>query len=190
MKTTLLLLLFITFGIQAQTTHDLNWRIGIGTNVDLTINTGDTVRWTWTDSAPHTVESDAGSTETFNSGSITGNGSTYSYTFTVEGSNPYLCAFHPGTMRGTITVENALSFDEIERNSFNILPNPATTRIDIKLSEKVSAKTISVYNLIGQKVLSIENAENPIDISPLRKGIYLLNISSETLNHTKRFVKL
>lgn len=189
MKKTLLLFVFIAFGVQAQTTHDLNWEVGIGSNVDLTITVGDIVRWTWTDSQPHTVESESESTESFDSGVLTGNGSTFSYQFNQVGTNPYFCGVHPA-MRGTITVEEGLNVDETEINNFAISPNPATTHIDLKLPEGTSTKTVSIYNLMGQKVLSIENTKNSIDVSRLSKGLYLLNITSEKLNHTKRFVKL
>jgi len=58
MKTKLLfvfLLFFCFYGIAQTDTYNLNWFAGIGTNVDLTIETGDTVIWTWT-SPNHSVE--------------------------------------------------------------------------------------------------------------------------------------
>ncbi|MFL1011215.1 T9SS type A sorting domain-containing protein [Flavisericum labens] len=189
MKKTLLLLVFTALGLQAQTTHDLNWEVGVGSNVDLTITVGDIVRWTWTDSQPHTVESEAGSTESFDSGTLTGNGSTFSYQFDLVGTNPYFCGIHPA-MRGTITVEEGLSIDEVANNDFSILPNPARTQIFLKLPSGVNPELISVYNLVGQEVFSIGKIENSIDISSLNKGLYFLSIRSETLNHTKRFIKL
>lgn len=190
MKTILLILVFIAFGAQAQTTHDLNWQIGIGTNVDLTIEVGDTVRWTWTDSAPHTVENDTGSTETFDSGTLTGNGLSYSYQFLLVGTNPYFCSFHPGSMSGTITVEETLDVDEFLLKNFSISPNPATTQIFLKLPDDIITKTISIYNVIGQEVYSNESAENSIDVSSLSKGLYFLNIKAKTLNQTKQFIKI
>tara|TARA_R110000796_G_scaffold116524_7_gene229090 strand:+ start:792 stop:998 length:207 start_codon:yes stop_codon:yes gene_type:complete len=58
--------------------HNLDWFAGIGSNVDLTITAGDTVIWTWI-SPTHTVENiDGSSVETFNSGFLGPNGSTFS----------------------------------------------------------------------------------------------------------------
>ena len=91
----------------AQTTIDLDWSLGSGPSLDASISVGDTVRWTWTDAAPHTAESTTG-TESFNSGLLTGIGQTFSHTFTAEGSTDYKCGIHgAATMGGTITVTEA-----------------------------------------------------------------------------------
>lgn len=47
------------------------------------------VTWTLTNSAPHTVTSLAGSQATFDSGTLTSVGQTFSYTFDEEGINNY-----------------------------------------------------------------------------------------------------
>ncbi len=46
----LFIAIMATVTLSAQTTFDLDWAIGInGEDASLTIETGDTVRWTWTD---------------------------------------------------------------------------------------------------------------------------------------------
>lgn len=71
---------------------------------NVTINVGDTVLWTNTDSIQHTVTATDSS---FNSGTLP-SGKVYSYTFTIPGTYSYYCMFHgaPGGvgMSGTITV--------------------------------------------------------------------------------------
>lgn len=99
---TLICMLLMGVSMMAQTTHNLNWYMGISTtDASLTIDEGDTVIWTFTD-ASHSVTNDAGSTETFDSGTLAV-GSTYQYTFTSVGTNPYHCNLHP-SMMGVITV--------------------------------------------------------------------------------------
>ncbi len=66
------------------------------------INVGDTVRWTNSDSAAHTVTSD---TSAFGSGTLSQN-QTFSFTFTSAGTFPYHCGFHPG-MTGSVSVQSA-----------------------------------------------------------------------------------
>ncbi|WOD44279.1 T9SS type A sorting domain-containing protein [Hwangdonia lutea] len=189
MKTKLLALMFLgMLSAHAQTTHNLNWEIGIGT-LDLTIDEGDTVIWTWTDGAPHTVTSLAGSAETFDSGSKTGNGMTFSKTFNVVGSNPYQCNFHPSTMKGTITVEGALSVDDFRLKGFAIHPNPANTVISFKLPKGLNSGTISVFDLLGKQLYSNTITKTTLDISGLNNGLYVVKISSEGIHHTKRFIK-
>jgi hypothetical protein len=190
MKKTLLLLMFTAFGVQAQTTHDLDWEIGIGSNLNLTINVGDKVRWTWTDTFPHTVQSEVGSTETFNSGTKTGLGSSYIHTFNVIGTNPYKCGFHPLSMAGTITVENPLDIEEYSIENFTISPNPAYDQLSLIMPNGIEFKSISIFDLLGQKMYSSNKLEYTIDISKLNKGLYLIKVSSLGISHTKRFIKL
>jgi len=73
-------------------------------NVTIVIGTNNTVQWTNKDSADHTVTSDQGDSISFNSGAL-GPGQTFEYTFNTPGVYPYYCTFHPGWMKGTITVK-------------------------------------------------------------------------------------
>jgi len=70
-----------------------------------TVAAGSTVRWTWTatGSVPHSVQSQGSSS--FTSSAIqTGDGKTYSVTFTTPGTYAYDCAVHGAAMSGTIVV--------------------------------------------------------------------------------------
>jgi plastocyanin len=195
MKTKLLILIcLLTLNVTAQTTHDLIWeRFFTSPNSDLTIEVGDTVRWTWTD-PNHTVENVPGSSvETFDSGFFGPIGSQFSYTFTVVGLNDYFCGIHgAGNMSGTITVQNSLGIDDDKLNSFKILSNPANTYLNIQLAKPTSNLNISIYDLIGKKVL-IPNFNNTdkltIDINSLRSGLYLITLETDNSKTTKRFIK-
>lgn len=189
MKTFLLFFAFVAIQMHAQVTHELNWQIGIGTNVDLTIEVGDIVRWTWTDDARHTVESTVGSTETFNSSTLTGNGSTYSHIFSMVGTNPYICGFHPGTMAGTITVEEALSNKEFSLKNIALSPNPAKDFLTLNIPNGLDLKTVTIYNIIGKEINSIPYLGNKINISNLTSGMYLLKLNTSNSSITKRFFK-
>jgi plastocyanin len=195
MKTNLLIMLF--FGIctlQAQTTHDLDWeRNFTSPQSDLTIETGDTVRWTWTDAFPHTVENNTGSTETFNSGTISGLGQTYSYTFTVVGTNPYLCGIHgAGSMSGTITVVSQLSVDDFTASKLTMFPNPVNTELQIQLPKNYNEGTITIFNVSGKQVLSqfVNNGleELTLDVSQINSGMYFIKYQFGEILETKRLI--
>jgi len=66
---------------------------------------GSTVTWTWTSTGtvPHSVRSQ-GATGFTSSAIETGDGKTYSVTFTTPGSYAYDCAVHGAAMSGTIVV--------------------------------------------------------------------------------------
>ena len=76
----------------------------------LTVKVGATVTWEHSGNFPHTTTS--GSTEAGDAGVLwdsdaLGPGDSFSHTFTEAGKFPYFCRFHPTTMFGFITVEDA-----------------------------------------------------------------------------------
>jgi plastocyanin len=80
----------------------------------LTVNLGDTVTWTVTQSIgePHSVTSgtpnDATTGKVFDSGiKLKNDGDSFSWQFTAPGTYPFFCQVHPDTMTGTITVLDA-----------------------------------------------------------------------------------
>jgi hypothetical protein len=194
MKTKLLILTCLClFNLNAQTTHELNWFTNIGTNVDLTIETGDTVRWTWT-SANHSVENNPAGTsvETFDSGILGPNGSTFSYTFTVLGTNDYYCIVHSaGSMSGTITVQDNLNVDKFEKEEFIITPNPSFDRLNINLANLNSETKVEVFDILGKRIHfnTLTSAKSSINVSSWSLGIYLVKVTNGFGIQTKRFIK-
>lgn len=71
-----------------------------------TVAAGTTVTWTWsgTGDTPHSVHSEQAPTFT-SSQTLTGNGQTYTFTFTTPGTYHYDCAVHGEAMTGTIVVQ-------------------------------------------------------------------------------------
>jgi plastocyanin len=71
-----------------------------------TVAAGTTVTWTWTDtgSESHSVRSEEVPSFT-SSGILSGNGMTYTFTFTTPGTYQYDCAVHGSAMTGTIVVQ-------------------------------------------------------------------------------------
>ncbi|OBX27255.1 putative secreted protein (Por secretion system target) [Gelidibacter algens] len=195
MRTKLLTMLTF-FGVlcaNAQTTYNLNWFTGIGPNVDLTIETGDTVIWTWTN-PNHTVENNPGnSVETFSSGFLGPVGSTFSHTFTVIGANDYLCSIHgTASMSGTITVTSNLGVDESELKIFNIVSNPATDMLVIELPQSINNGQLSIHDLQGKSIHSLpfnEKQSISINVSDFNVGLYLISIESGSQKQTQRFIK-
>ena len=70
----------------------------------LTVKAGDTVTWTNSDRAPHTVTANDGSFDK----SLAASGGTAAVTFAATGTFAYHCNVHP-TMTGTIVVQAASS---------------------------------------------------------------------------------
>lgn len=88
-------------GVANAATVDIDWYLGISqAEASVTINVGDTVRWTWADTMSHSVTGDF-----FDSGILTGIGTTFEHTFEspVDGI-AYVCFVHGFAMLGLITV--------------------------------------------------------------------------------------
>ncbi|MGL2965502.1 T9SS type A sorting domain-containing protein [Flavobacterium sp. XGLA_31] len=87
----------------------------------------------------------------------------------------------------------SLQNDDFERNyTFRLYPNPAVNILNIEANSSTKIKSIIIYNVLGQVVNTINNAENisSIDISNLIKGTYLIKlIRTDTGNSKMKFVK-
>lgn len=188
------LICFAVMHLNAQQTHQLNWGVGINdTAASLTIEVGDTVEWEWIDAGSHNVVRTGGtSSETFNSGNTqSGIGTTFSHTFTEIGTNDYHCVPHQNSMFGTITVvaDGTLSTNDFDIKDFSISPNPAKSYISLKLPQEKSLASVQIIDLLGKLVYSNNTLENRINISSLSRGVYLVKISTDNSNQTKRFIK-
>lgn len=182
--------LLATVSINAQTTFDLDWQLGVnGGAASFTIEVGDAIRWTWADVFPHSVTSLPGSTETFDSGILTGMGITFTKTFNLVGSNDYQCDVHPVTMFGTITVEAVMSVqDKFERN-IKFYPNPVEDELTI--ASLFQFDTYEIYNVAGRKIGQGvgEGTYTKLNTSYLASGMYFIRITADNLQATIRIIK-
>jgi plastocyanin len=69
----------------------------------ITVTAGTTIKWTNKVDTPHTVTSDVGEAEVFDSGSMA-KGSTFIWQFNNTGTFKYHCTFHGG-MKATVVVK-------------------------------------------------------------------------------------
>jgi uncharacterized repeat protein (TIGR01451 family) len=87
------------------------------------------------------------------------------------------------------TTVTALSNGDFSRNLFTLYPNPTGSLLHIQLADADSVKAISVYNTLGQKLLSKNNA-TVIDVSSLSKGAYFITVETDNGKASQQFVKL
>ena len=200
-KLPFILFLTVAMGLVAQTTETVTIDWGHGSNPDAsgdentsrTIEIGDTVKWVW-NSSYHNVES-KDANESFYSGAYQGTTSetTFSHTFTSEGSNYYVCTPHLSYMFGTITVvaEGALSTSEARRLKFEMFPNPASDNVSIQLPSGAENATVEFYDSLGRLALSkkVTRINNKMDVNALSKGIYILKVFTADQIGSQKFIK-
>ena len=176
MKTTLLLFFtLISFGLSAQTTHNLGWaNDGSSKNQSITIEQGDIIIWTW-GSGTHNLRATSG-TESFDSGYFTGSGNTFTHTF---------------NMNGTVTVTSTAGISENKLLSFEMYPNPVSDQLSIQLPTGTEKAEVGVFDYTGKLVTSktITSNDTSIDVQKLSNGIYLIRVSSDAKIGAQRFIK-
>ena len=91
--------------------------------------------------------------------------------------------FAGATTAATLNISDA-SFDKRE---FNIFPNPAKDVINLELNSKVTNFTFEVTDMSG-KLLSSSQNNKVINISTLKKGIYIGTLSVKNQKSSKKFI--
>ena len=88
----------------------------------------------------------------------------------------------------TLTVVSNLSTVDFVKNSIVIFPNPAKNLITIK-GEFNGAENITIFNLLGQKVLekAMISNEEKIDVSSLSNGVYTIYFNNIKVG--RKFIK-
>ena len=90
------------------------------------------------------------------------------------------------TLRSIISEVNiSLSVLDIDKNNFDIYPNPAIETVNIS-GEKII--NIEVYTLFGKRVI-LPYSNNQINVSKLKAGVYILKIYTEYGYASKKIIK-
>ncbi|MBS1624868.1 MAG: PKD domain-containing protein [Bacteroidetes bacterium] len=84
----------------------------------------------------------------------------------------------------------ALSTEDIAADQVQIYPNPASSALNINTGGK-KADEINVYNVTGQKVISISTpAQNTVHLENLPDGTYLVEVKIKDATARAKFIKL
>ena len=153
----------------------VQWKVP--TTNTTTVNTGDSVTWTWGDALPHSVSSVSGPVP-FDSGTITGAGSTFSFTFPQAGTYTYRCNIHPSGMTGTVVVEQAAS------------PTPPTTTTATPTTpSSTTTPTTPVptgTSLTGAKTVTLSGAEEVPPVTSTTTGTFEWTLTGDVLSYRLR----
>ena len=76
--------------------------------------------------------------------------------------------------------------------SIRLVPNPAKEQLSVVLPSSMPTGTVSVYNMLGQKVLEQEvknNASLPLRIADLARGVYVLRYATAQKTLVQTWIK-
>ncbi|WP_299664964.1 T9SS type A sorting domain-containing protein [uncultured Polaribacter sp.] len=82
-----------------------------------------------------------------------------------------------------VTISNTASVDEVAQNKITMYPNPSSDILNIS-NKNLDIKSISIFSLIGKKVMEFESNDKElisVDISKLSKGIYLVSTGDKKI---------
>ena|GEM_PF-1025711 len=77
------------------------------------------------------------------------------------------------------------------QNALSVFPNPATNRLTLRTGQLGVGASVEILNALGQRVLqtTATQAEQSLDVSVLRTGVYTLRLTSADGIATHKFVK-
>jgi hypothetical protein len=81
-----------------------------------------------------------------------------------------------------------LSTTDFTLNEVKIYPNPVSNTLFIS-SNNIVIDSITIYSLTGKKVLEDSKRVNSIDVSGLSKGMYFIEVHSDSEKTVKKFIK-
>ena len=81
-----------------------------------------------------------------------------------------------------------LSIDDLNANTFSVYPNPTSTGFVNVVGTNDNAISISVYDILGKRVINETLTNNRINVSALNAGLYIVKISQNDASVTKKLV--
>jgi hypothetical protein len=89
------------------------------------------------------------------------------------------------------TVEEPLSNQDFDfETNFSLYPNPASEVLNIKVKSELDVKSVSIYNTLGQIIMTSIHAENgEINVSNLQSGSYFIKVFTDKGSSTAKFIK-
>lgn len=90
-----------------------------------------------------------------------------------------------------LAVSNGLSTAEFSKNDFIVYPNPASDLVSVNLSEGFENGNITIYTVLGQKVLEekLTQPSSSISVKSLHAGTYFYKIESKGFSKNGKIVK-
>jgi uncharacterized protein YjdB len=90
---------------------------------------------------------------------------------------------HTYTVGTTCSGRAALTEENVDGNNYAVYPNPADDKLFINNSDKI--KSIRIYTITGQQMISIENPGSSVNVQSLNQGLHIAVLHT----HSNEIVK-
>jgi len=113
---------------------------------------------------------------------------TFTYNFSQVGDLIYLEITNPVDDTATFWA-STLSNEKFDITRVSLYPNPVTNQLHIE-TDQAKIERIEIYTIGGKKVLDVNFLnDQPIDVSKLIRGLYLVKVETGNGSLTKKLVK-
>lgn len=91
----------------------------------------------------------------------------------------------------TTTIAALATQDFDFRTYFSVYPNPTKQVLNLETKAAINVNFINIYNMLGQMVIAIPNAESvsTIDVSDLKTGTYFIKVITDKGTANTKFTK-
>jgi hypothetical protein len=92
---------------------------------------------------------------------------------------------------GIPNFSTALAVEKFVNNDFVVYPNPAKTTITFSFSDEVNNASVSIYSVLGQKVIDKKiTGQNPnLSVESLKSGLYFYTFDADGFHKTGKIIK-
>lgn len=97
----------------------------------------------------------------------------------------------PNMMNALNQLDNLiLSNNKVNTIPVTLYPNPVEGQLFLLFPEEFSKNKIAIFDLTGRKIIELQNykSEEPINVSHLKSGTYLLKMESENATQSKKII--
>ncbi|MCI9844662.1 S8 family serine peptidase [Flavobacterium pectinovorum] len=84
-----------------------------------------------------------------------------------------------------------LTVDSFVNDNFKVYPNPASTHIVFSFSNEINNGKVSIYSVLGQKVLDkkITEQNSVVSVESLKSGLYFYTFEADGFHKTGKIIK-
>ncbi len=113
---------------------------------------------------------------------------TSAFTFAENEADVYLGVQDMGLIRYNIDLTTlSVTPEIIENKAVVVYPNPATDSFSVESYDSV--EEVAIYNMAGQRVQKTSNVNQPVNISALTNGVYVVKVKTSEGTYSKRIIK-
>lgn len=170
--------------ISGATPHNLNETVFIVFNYDIDNNTVSA----WVNPALGVTEPAADITEASGSTGNTFTQLLFRQDSTTETPSLIIDELRIGTTWASVTPAILSNTNFTATKSFKIYPNPTNSGFVTIQSGSAEAMNVTIFDILGKQISNSKVENNTLNVSHLKSGVYLLNITQNNLTTTKKLV--